>query len=357
MLIQQQEMSKNSLWLERYWLLVPLALVGVIALVILEASLLNLSASEPNLALAQVVDIPLAGGPTRFDYQSLDPNTGMLFIAHSGANMVTVFNTRSKKVTANISNVLHVHGVLAVAGLGRAYATDADDNLVYVIDEHTMRVIAKVPTSSGPDGLAYDSTSHQLYVSDETGHSDTVIDVLKEKQVRIIPLGGEAGNTQYDSLTNRIYVNVQTLNQLVAIDPKGDRVVGRYPLPAADCDHNHGLSLDTAQGLAFIACDVSNTLLLVDLHTMQVLSTQSVGKGPDVLALDYGRHYLYVASESGVVSVFDEHGRALRKVTEGFVATGAHSIAVNPETHALYFPLEDINNQPVLRIALFQPPV
>jgi DNA-binding beta-propeller fold protein YncE len=170
----------------------------------------------------------------------------------------------------------------------------------------------------------------------------------------MIPLGGEAGNTVYDSASHHIFVAVQTLNQLISINPVTHHIISRASLPG--CDHDHGLSIDASQQLAFVACDGNAVLLMVDLETMKVISMQSVGKNPDVLALDTERHYLFVASESGVVSVFDEHGRILRKVAEGFLAQGAHSVAVNQATHYLYFPLENVHNQPVLRIGLFHFP-
>jgi hypothetical protein len=58
---------------------------------------------------------------------------------------------------------------------------------------------------------------------------------------------------------------------------------------------------------------------------------------------------LYVASESGVVSVFDEHGAGLEPVGE-YDAPHAHSIAIDPATHRVYLPLENVNGKPVLRI-------
>ncbi|MFL5662443.1 MAG: YncE family protein [Ktedonobacteraceae bacterium] len=349
----QPEADRPPHWLEKYWLLIPVGLIIVMFVAILETTWLNLSIA-PNLELGRVVDIPLAGGPTRFDYQSLDPQTGLLFIAHSGADMLTVFDTRAKRIIANISNIAHVHGVLAVAQLGRVYATDSDDNLVYVIDERTMHTVAKIQVGDGPDGLTYDPSTHRVFVSDEAGQNDAVIDTQTEKLVTMISLGGEAGNTQYDPGSHHIFVAVQTLNQLVTIDPVTLHVINRSPLPG--CDHDHGLNIDAPQRLAFVACDGNATLLMVDLQTMQVISSQSVGKNPDVLALDMGWHYLYIASESGVVTVFDEHGRTLRKVAEGFIAFDAHSVAVDQETHNLYLPLENVNNQPFLRIGLFHSP-
>src|SRR5690242_15424197 len=65
-----------------------------------------------------VADSPLAGGSSRFDYQSFDEQQGRLYIAHLGAGSITVFDTKTQKVVANIEGLLGVHGVLAVPELG-----------------------------------------------------------------------------------------------------------------------------------------------------------------------------------------------------------------------------------------------
>ena len=83
---------------------------------------------------------------------------------------------------------------------------------------------------------------------------------------------------------------------------------------------------------------------------MRVVATHTLGDGPDVLAFDDGLHLLYVASESGVVSVFREEGKQLVKVGEGLLAPNAHSVAVNVRTHRVYFPLKNVNGRAVLRV-------
>jgi len=49
------------------------------------------------------------------------------------------------------------------------------------------------------------------------------------------------------------------------------------------------------------------------------------------LAYDDTLKLLYVASESGVVSVFEEQGKKLTKIGEGLLARNAHSVAVVTE--------------------------
>jgi YVTN family beta-propeller protein len=153
------------------------------------------STADSNLPLTTVATVPLPGAATRFDYESLDPKTQRLFIAHLAASEVVVFDVKRNRVVGTIPDVDHVHGVLAVPELGRVYATATGSNQVVVIDAHTLKIIARVPGGTYPDGMAFDPDDRKLYVSDEHGDTDTVIDTTSNKRIATIPLGGDVGNT------------------------------------------------------------------------------------------------------------------------------------------------------------------
>jgi DNA-binding beta-propeller fold protein YncE len=208
-------------------------------------------------------------------------------------------------------------------------------------------VISRTRAGAFPDGLAYDPVRRRVFVSDKTGGVEVVVD-RRSRVVGTVPLGGEAGNVKYDAGTGRMLVAVAGREQLVSIDPARLRVVVRTPLPG--CTGAHGLQLDMSRRLAFVACESNAKLLVVDLKRRRVTQTLAVGDGPDVLALDTSLHRLYVAAESGVVAVFDEQGRTLTKVGQALLAPTAHSVAVDPSTHLVYFPLESVGGGPVLRI-------
>ena len=57
------------------WPLVPLDLTSVLVTVLLAGAALS-DAAAP-LRLRTIADIPLAGGTSRFDYESLDPHRGV----------------------------------------------------------------------------------------------------------------------------------------------------------------------------------------------------------------------------------------------------------------------------------------
>lgn len=326
------------------WLLVGPG-IALIVNVAFQTRMLEAASSTP--LLKEIADIPLPGAASRFDYQSFNPQNGRLYISHMNADHVVVFDTRTNRVIANLGGFPEVTGILAVPALGRVYASTAGVHEVAVIDEKTLHVIARIAGIQFPDGLAYAPQAQKVFVSDESGGADMVIDTRTDRKITSIALGGEAGNTQYDPVSHLIYVAVQTLNQIVAINPQTDRIVGRYVLPGSDLPH--GFYIDAPQRLMFVSCEGNAKLLVVDMKTMSVTSVQSVGNSPDVLAFDPGLRRLYVASESGIVSLFDESGSTLHKVGELY-APHAHTVAVVPATRQVYFPLQDIGGRPVLRV-------
>lgn len=295
------------------------------------------SLAADTLPLRTIATISLPGAATRFDYESLDARTHLLFLAHLAASEVVVYDVRSDTVVATIPDIANVHGVLAVPELGRVYATATGTNEVAVIDARTFKVIARIPGGVYPDGMAFDPDDRKLYVSDEHGGTATVIDTLTNRRIATISLGGDVGNTQYDARSHRVYVNVQTTGQLLAIDPKHDTVVGRYPV--GGCTSNHGLQIDDRHRKAYIACEDNARLAVFNLRTLKAEANFPVGDAPDVLAYDVVQSVLYVAAESGIVSMFRASDRGLTKIGEGYLDKNAHVVAVDRVTHRAYFPV------------------
>lgn len=307
------------------------------------------SATLGNLPLRTLRDVSLSGGATRFDYQSFDPNSGRLYIAHLGDGVLTIFDADKETVIGDVKNLPRVHGVIAVPELHRIYASATGSNELAVIDDSTLQIVARAPAGDYPDGIAYATKVKKLYVSDLHGKTNTVINATTNQRLTTIALGGGAGNTQYDSVSEHIFVTVHGQNQLAEIDPTKDEVVARYAL--SGCSEPHGLLIDSEHRLAFVACEDSAKLAVFDLEAKKMTALHSVGADPDVLAFDKGLSRLYVSAESGVITIFDERGRNLEKAGEGLFAANAHSVAVDSRTHRVYFPLQNVGGKPVLRIA------
>jgi DNA-binding beta-propeller fold protein YncE len=318
------------------------------SLVILSTSL---SCAQPpphaEKALITVADIPMPGPAVRFDYQTFDPSSGWLYIAHMNADQLVVFDTSKRRVVANLDGFRRVHGVAVAPEIHRVYASVTGNHQVATVDTESLKTVGTAGPIKYPDGLAYAPKQNRVFVSDEHGGVDAVIDAAKNKLIANIPLGGGAGNTVYDSVSGHILVAVHGLNLLAVIDPATNQITNRILLPGIR--NPHGISLDPVGRKAFVAGEENHSLAMVDLTTMKVLSIYQVGEDPDVLAYDPGLKRLYVSAESGTVTIFQNQGESLT-LLDSFEMPHAHTVSVDPKTHLVYFPLENIDGHPILRI-------
>ena len=304
-------------------------------------------AKPADQVLTKVADIPLPGPAVRFDYQSLDISSSRLYLAHMNANQLVVFDTATRQVVANLDGFQRVHGVCVAPQIHRLFASVTGNHQVAAVDTQTLKIIGAAGPIEYPDGLAYAPRQNRVFVSDEHGSVDAVIDAASNTLITKIPLGGGAGNTVYDSGSGHILVAVHSVNQLVAINPATEKIIGRYPLPGIE--DPHGIALDVAWRIAFVAGEGNHSLAMVDLNTMKILDTHQVGDDPDVLAYDPGLQRLYVSAESGTVTIFHTSHRTLTLLGT-FHMPHAHTVAVDPQTHLVYFPLENVDGHPLLRI-------
>jgi DNA-binding beta-propeller fold protein YncE len=305
-------------------------------------------AATPPLPLTLVKDIPIGAPTRRFDYASLDPGAGLLFVAYLAESRVLMIDLKAGRLTGTTPGIAAIHGVLAVPELSRVYASATDAHELVAIDEKRLIITARSPAGRYPDGVAWDPKERKLYVSDETGGQVAVVDAASHRLLKLIPMGGEVGNTQYDPVSGLVFSNAQGLDALVGIDPRTERVVSREPLTG--CAGNHGLLIDAPRRMAFIACEDNARLIALSLRTHAPDGEDSVGGGPDVLAYDPGLRRLYVSSESGVVSVFQIDEAKVTKIGQAFLADNAHTVAVDPSTHPVYFPLRNVGGRAVLRV-------
>src|SRR5438093_11432187 len=67
--------------------------------------------------LLKLIDLPLPGQPSRFDYQSLDSQAKRLYFSHMGDGELVVMNTESREGGADPPVFRRARGVLGVPEL------------------------------------------------------------------------------------------------------------------------------------------------------------------------------------------------------------------------------------------------
>ena len=329
-------------------------LVALLALLLVPAacgpSLRSSEGSEgANITGYKVLrEVPLPGDTSRWDYLAYDSSGRRLYIAHLGASQVVAFDTERQKVAGVVPEVASVHGLVVAPELGRLYASATSKDQVAVIDTASLRVLSSTPTGRYPDGLAFVPSLAKVYVSNAQDSVDSVLDARNGQPLGSVPIGGDIGNSYFDPGSGLVYVASGSDNKVVAVDPASDAVLGRYGLPG--CEGAHGVQPDVPpQHRVFVGCEGNSKLAVFDLTMKRVSSTADVGDTPDVLALDPIAHRLYVAAESGPLTIFDVSGAEVRRLAQGNAGSNAHSVAVDPMTHVVYLPLRDLGGRPVLR--------
>jgi DNA-binding beta-propeller fold protein YncE len=308
-------------------------------------------ATDPRFPLAIVADVDLPGAANRFDYQDIDTARGQLVIAHMNDASVVVTDLANGSVRKVLPNIPTARGVVVADDVGRIFVTSSPDQLV-IIDNATLAEVGRVSTGRAPDGVGWDPTHRTVGVSDQ---GDGAVSLLPDAGMgtRVqVSLGVETGNVIFDAKRGSFWVTVVTTtppNQLVAIDPVAAKVTTRIDLPG--CDGAHGLRLHPDGQSALIACEGNSALARVALEGTHAVVTAPTGDGPDVLSIDSGLGFLYVAAESGDLAVFDIGQPGLVTIDREHVGDAAHSVAVDPATHRVFFPLlAGPKGTPVLRI-------
>ncbi|MEC3953095.1 YncE family protein [Nocardia sp. CDC153] len=269
-----------------------------------------------------------------------------MFAAHMGAGEIVEVDVRGRRVVRTIADAPDVHGVLVVPEKGRVYATVTGRDQVVGLDEGSGVVLFTASTGSYPDGLAYDPVRNAVWTTNERGGSETVVDADSGTVRGTVALGGEVGNVVYDAPVDRMVVAVQGRGELAVIAPDSLTVTDRIPTPG--CSGPHGQALDAEGQIMYVGCEDNATLLTVDLAKRVVIEHNSVGETPDVLAYDPGPMRLYVACESGWVSVFDRRDGHTTPAGAEHMADGAHVVVVDPADHHSYFPIASGSAGPAL---------
>lgn len=305
----------------------------------------------PRLPLVLVADVALPGGATRFDYQEIDPAQGHLVIAHMNDGAVVVADLSDGSAVKQLTGIPVARGIAVADDVGLIFATSSPSQLV-LIDNNALTEIRRVGTGNGPDGVAWDPTHKVVGVSDQRDGALSLIPSSGSGTRTAVPLGTETGNVVFDSARGWFWITVVKAtppDQLVAVDPTAAKVMTSIGLPG--CSGAHGLRLHPDGQSAFIACESNNVLARVDVSGGHPVVTAPTGNGPDVLSIDPGLGWLYVAAESGDLTVFDIGQPGVALIGHDSPGGNSHSVAVDPTTHRVFFPLMvGLQGTPVLRI-------
>jgi hypothetical protein len=304
------------------------------------AILASIAIFQAPLLPGKTYDCPRPGS---FDVIAFDAKYHRLLAAHPGAKTLTVLDTETGQIQDLETGA--VNGVVVAGKANRIFAAGPGQQLV-AIDRETLKVVSTAKLTGPGDVLAWDSKRGQVYVSHDDGAEDWVFDATTFQPVGTVKIEEAPEFVEYDSTTDRVYQNIKSTNHLQVIDPSTRAVVATWD--TAPMTSPHGLVLDKKNGRAYSA-GRNGKLVTVDLASGKVLSAVEVAPGTDQIAADikFGRLY---SPGKGHLTVLDISGDTPKLMGDIAIPAGAHSVAVDPNSHDVWIAYGDASSAHILQL-------
>jgi DNA-binding beta-propeller fold protein YncE len=275
------------------------------------------------------------GGDGGTDYITAEPGTGRVFV--SRATHVLVVDGITGKVVGDIPDTPRTHGIALVPKWGHGFITSAGDSTVEMFDLKTLAVIRRIPIPTGGlDGIMYEDFSDRIILTNHSRPIGTAV-ALDAKSGDIVGTAQLEDNSPEGAASDgkgKIFVNNEGTNTIQVIDVKTMQVLTSWPI--APCDGPTGIAYDRATNRIFSGC--GKTSVVVDATTGKVVATIANGDGVDALGWDPTERLIYIPAgrDSNVTVVHEDAPDKYTVVGTVPTMRGAKTISVDPVKHVAY---------------------
>lgn len=287
-----------------------------------------------------------------------------VYVTNSAGDNITIIDPSSNRVAGEIKVSRNPHGIVPSPDKSRFYVSSEGDNVLDVVDRKSGKVLRRVPLGTRPNNLAITPDGRRVYVCIRQESWVDVVDTASLEKVKSIPVGQYPHNvypspdgrqmiatsmgdkkltfinvkteqpefsiategvprpvaieSSPDHAIRRLFVQLSSLHGFEVIDYASRKVVKKVLLPEAPPDakplipltFSHGMAITPDGRSLWVTSLLNNSVSVFSLPELKLLSTISVGKGPDWLTFlpDGSRCYLSNAG-SDSVSVIDVASR------------------------------------------------
>jgi len=218
--------------------------------------------------------------------------------------LIRVVNLAKREVvdTLDFGHGMRPHCAIYNEKTGLLYVTTEIENSVSVIDPATMKIVGTIPTGH-PEShmLAVTRDGKRGYTANVSTGTVSVLDLEGRKLVTTIPV---AGKTQRISLSvddRWVFTSDQTKAQLVVIDTRSNEVASRIDLP----DFGYGTA-PTPDGKYLLVCCGLGDVAVVDLAARKVVHDLQLPRAPQEVLVRPDGAVAYVSCDaSAKIGVID----------------------------------------------------
>lgn len=210
----------------------------------------------------------------------ITPNGNFAYFANSGLDNVSVLNTATNTIVANVPVGNSPYGIAITPNGSFVYVTNTGSDNVSVINTNTNTVVATIPVGDAPVGIAITPNGNFAYVANQgqsvAANTVSVIDTRTNTVVDTITVGLGPTAVAITPDGNFVYVTNAGSFSVSVIDTGTNSVVatipvGRFPF---------GIAITPDGNFAYVANSGDDYVSVIDTNTNTVVDTVTVGDGP-----------------------------------------------------------------------------
>lgn len=182
------------------------------------------------------------------------------------------------------------------------YVTTEIENTVSIIDPATLKIVGTIPTGE-PEShmLAVTKDGQRGYTANVSTGTVSVLDLEGKKLVKTIPVSAKTQRISLSPDDRWVYTSDQTKPQLVVIDTKTNEVASRIDIP----DFGYGTA-STPDGKYLLVCCGLGDVAVIDLEAKKVIHDLQLPRAPQEILVRPDGAVAYVSCDaSAKIGVID----------------------------------------------------
>jgi DNA-binding beta-propeller fold protein YncE len=277
--------------------------------------------------------VPLSRTQGKFDFIKIDSANSRLLACHTGnASLDVIDVTRSNFIESIPTG--SAQGVAIDSKNNRYFVSVSKPPKMVIVDSIKLEVIGEVALPGPADLIAYHSETNRVFICRDDEPVMWVIDPVEKKILSTINFpGGGMEDLGFDSQGAFLFQCLKDSSELAKLDLKTEKIVAKWTTSPADKPHGMAMVPGTDQVLIV---GETGKLGLFNLNTGQMVGTAEVSPKVDEIAYDPTLQRVYCASGLGTISVVGVDHNTLAALPPLTSSPGAHSIAVDPQTHTVW---------------------
>jgi DNA-binding beta-propeller fold protein YncE len=293
--------------------------------------------------------VALRSAAPDWDYITLDPNRGYLFIGRRGEG-VTVYDVKAKKVVRTIDKTDDANAITLVPEFDRGYTTNGDGTTT-AFQLSTLKPIDRIKFGEDADSGFYDPVTKQIAFTMGDSKAIAFVDAKTGSVVGKLSMESKKLDGTVPDGEGNLFMALRDRNAVVKIDVKARAVMAEWK--TTGCEEPTGIAFDRANKRIFVGCrGKSPVLTVLDSNSGHVITTLEIGRGNDGVIYDPETRKIYTSNgvDANLV-IYDQVDADTYKLAEATTTRPyARTMALDPKTKKIYLVTAEGTADPAKKI-------